>query len=66
MRAVEVVPLHPIVHCIPDLGPGRQVQLWQYLPEVILHHVVPLIGLAQRLRVGDRFKDMLDRPFLAE
>ena len=46
MRAVEVVPLHPIVHRLLDLGPGRQVQLRQDLPEVVLHHIVTLLGLA--------------------
>ncbi|MGD0817549.1 MAG: hypothetical protein ABR986_04040 [Methanomassiliicoccales archaeon] len=49
-----------------DLVPGGGIQVRQDLPEVVLHHVVPLLCLAQRLRMGDRSQDMLDRPFLAE
>ena len=66
MWAVEVMSVHPIVDRLLDLVPGSQVQLWQDVPEVVLLHVVPLLGLAQRLLVGDRLHDVLDRPFLAE
>ena len=52
VRAVEVVPVHPIVHRLLDLVPGRQVQLWQDLPEVVLHHVVPLLGLTEQFKGG--------------
>ena len=46
VRAVEIVSLDPIVHRLPDLGPGCQVEVRQDLLEIVLHHVVTLLGLA--------------------
>ena len=66
VRAVEVVPVYPFLDRFLDLGPGCQVQVRQDLPEVVLHHVVTLLGLTQSLRMGDRFHDVLDGPFMAE
>ena len=46
VRAVEIVPVYPIFDRLPDLGPGRQVQVRKGLPEVVLHHVVALLCLS--------------------
>ena len=66
VRAIEVVPVYPVLDRLSDLGSGRQVQLWQDLLESVLHHIVPLLCLTQSLRVSDQFQDVLDAPFLAE
>jgi hypothetical protein len=55
LRAIEVMPVYPILDGFHDLRSGRQVQLRQDLSKVVLHHVVPLLGLTQLLRMRDRF-----------
>ena len=66
MRTIGVAPVDSPVHSFPEQFLGSKLLIFNFFVQVVLHHVVPLLGLSQRLRMCDAGKDVVHRVLQAE